>query len=90
MEKYQGAFFIVAVCAMVLLILAVKSKSEMILNFVYRCAGGTILIFLINQMVIFLGFSATVGINLYTVLTSGILGFPGVILLFGIRIYDIL
>lgn len=90
MEKYQGAIFIVAVCAIVLLILAVKSNSEIILNFVYRCVGGTILIFLINQTVLFLGFSATIGINFITVLTSGILGFPGIILLFGIRIYGIL
>ena len=90
MEKYQGAFLIVAVCGIILLMLAVKSNSEMMLNFVYRCIGGTLLIFLINQAVSLLGFSITVGINLYTVLTSGILGFPGVLLLFGVQIYGIL
>ena len=90
MEKYQGAFLIVAVCGIILLMLAVKSNSEMMLNFVYRCIGGTLLIFLINQAVSLLGFSITVGINLYTVLTSGILGFPGVLLLFGVQIYGML
>ena len=90
MEKYQGAFLIVAVCGIILLMLAVKSNSEMMLNFVYRCVGGTLLIFLINQAVSLLGFSITVGINLYTVLTSGILGFPGVLLLFGVQIYGML
>ena len=90
MEKYQGAFLIVSVCGIILLMLAIKSNSEMMLNFVYRCIGGTLLIFLINQAVSLLGFSITVGINLYTVLTSGILGFPGVLLLFGVQIYGML
>lgn len=90
MEKYQGAFLIVAVCGIILLMLAVKSNSEMMLNFVYRCVGGTLFIFLINQIVSLFGFSVMVGINLYTVLTSGILGFPGVLLLFGVQIYGIL
>ena len=90
MEKYQGAFLIVAVCGIILLMLAVKSNSEMMINFVYRCVGGTLFIFLINQIVSLFGFSVMVGINLYTVLTSGILGFPGVLLLFGVQIYGIL
>ncbi|MGN0308930.1 MAG: pro-sigmaK processing inhibitor BofA family protein [Lachnospiraceae bacterium] len=90
MEKYQGAFLIVGVCAVILLLLAVKRHSRIILNLVYRGVGGTILIFFINQLLLILGFSISVGINPGTVLTSTILGFPGVILLFGIKFYGLL
>lgn len=90
MEIYQGAFLIIAVCAIVMLIMAVKSNSHLILNFVLRSVTGSLFIFLINQLLEFGGYSLAVGLNPGTVLTSGILGFPGVILLFGIKIYSLL
>ena len=43
MELYQGAFFIIAVLAMVMLIMAVKTNSMLILNFVLRSVVGTLL-----------------------------------------------
>lgn len=90
MENWQGAFLIVGVCAMVLLLLALKRHSHLILNIVYRGAGGTILIFFLNQFMMMAGFPISVGINPGTVLTCTILGFPGLILLFGIKIYTLL
>ena len=90
MELYQGAFIIVAVFGILMLILAVKTKSAIILNFLLRSIVGTLVIFGVNQMLEFYDFSIGVGLNPVTVLTSGILGFPGVILLFGIKIYSLL
>ena len=90
MELYQGAFFIIAVCGIVMLILAVKTNSHLLLNFVLRSIAGSLLIFGGNQVLNFYGFSDAIGLNPGTVLTSGILGFPGVILLFGIKIYSVL
>ena len=90
MELYQGAFFIIAVLAMVMLIMAVKTNSMLILNFVLRSVVGTLLIFGGNYLVEAIGVSVSVGLNPVSVLTSGILGFPGVILLFGIKFYGLL
>lgn len=90
MEIYQGAFFIIAVLAMVMLIMAVKTNSMLILNFVLRSVVGTLLIFGGNYLVEAIGVSVSVGLNPVSVLTSGILGFPGVILLFGIKFYGLL
>lgn len=90
MEIYQGAFLIIAVCGIVMLILAVKANSTIILNFVLRSIAGSLLIFGANQLVEFYGLSIAIGLNPGTVLTTGILGFPGVILLFGIKIYSLL
>ena len=90
MEIYQGAFIIVAVFGILMLILAVKTNSAIVLNFLLRSITGTLVIFGVNQILEFYDFSVAVGVNPITVLTSGILGFPGVILLFGIKIYSLL
>ena len=90
MEMYQGAFLIIAVCGIVMLIMAVKTNSNIIMNFVLRSITGSLLIFGINQGLEFAGYSLSVGLNLGSVLTSGILGFPGVFLLFGIKFNSLL
>ena len=90
MEIYQGAFLIIAVLGIVMLIIAAKTNSHIILNFVLRSISGSLFIFGINQWMEMEGYSVFVGLNPGTLLTSGILGFPGVILLFGIKIYSLL
>ena len=90
MEKYQSAVWIIVVLGIVMLFLGIKTKSHIILNFVLRSISGTILIFAINFWMEMQGLSFTIGLNPGTVLTSGILGFPGVILLLGIKIYSVL
>lgn len=90
MEKYQGAFLIIGVCGILFLILAVKTNSHLILNMILRCVSGSLMIFVINKLLENTDFLVSVGLNPVTVLTTGILGFPGVILLFGIKFYMLL
>lgn len=90
METYQGAFFIIAVLGMVLFILAAKTQSHMIINIALRGISGSILIFAINCWMKMEGYPYSVGLNPVTFLTSTILGFPGVALLFGIKICSLL
>lgn len=63
---------------------------EKILNVVMRGILGTIAMYFINSLLGGIGLSLGVGINAATVLTSGILGFPGLLALYGIGIYKIL
>lgn len=63
---------------------------EQILNIILRGILGTIAIYFINYALAAAGLSLGVGINVFTVLTSGILGFPGLLVLYGIGIYRIL
>ena len=63
---------------------------EKVLNFVMRAVLGTIAIYFINTALEKVGISLGVGINAATVLTSGILGFPGLLVLYGIGIYRLL
>lgn len=63
---------------------------EQILNILLRGILGTIAIYFVNSALAAIGISSGVGINAVTVLTSGILGFPGLMALYGIGIYKIL
>lgn len=63
---------------------------ERILNFLLRGILGTIAIYFINGALAKMGISLGIGINAATVLTSGILGIPGVAALYGIGLYKTL
>ena len=90
MDKYQSAFLIIAMCGIVFLILAIKTNSHIILNFILRSVSGCFIIGGINYLLESKEILLSVGLNPITFLTTGILGFPGVILLFGIKIYTLL
>ncbi|WP_442920448.1 pro-sigmaK processing inhibitor BofA family protein [Mediterraneibacter sp.] len=59
-------------------------------NFIVRAVVGMALIFFINQYVIPPESSINVGLNAVSFLTSGMLGIPGVGLLYGIVCYQVL
>lgn len=55
-----------------------------------RSILGIIAMYFINSALEKAGISLGVGINMFTVLTSGILGFPGLLALYGIGVYRFL
>lgn len=63
---------------------------EKVLNLLMRCILGTIAIYFVNMVLEKAGISVGVGINAVTVLTSGILGFPGLLALYAIGFYRLL
>lgn len=90
MEKYMGAILIVLVCALVLVIVFARRKMDMVLSFILRAVMGMILIYFVNEFLKFQEIGVVVGMNPVTLLTTGTLGFPGVILLYGINFYKLL
>lgn len=90
MDNYSGFIMITVVCTLVLLIGAIKKKSEFIINFILRTILGMISIYFINEFLNWQNINLTVGMNPITVLTSGTLGIPGVLLLYGINFYNFL
>lgn len=62
-------------------------KKEWILNTILRSILGIIAMYFINGALESAGISPGVGINGATVLTSGILGIPGLAALYGIGLY---
>ena len=77
MEHPENLLWLIAVAALLLLISFLGKKAEWLLNF-------------INMGVTFLGFTSVVGINAVSILTTGILGIPGIVMLYGLSIYEIL
>ena len=88
--EISGAAAIIFVCVLVLLIGAFGRKAEWVINFVLRAVMGTIGIYFLNNFLIVRDISVIVGINPMTVLTSGILGFPGIAVLYGINFFKVL
>lgn len=90
MEKFGGIAAILIVCVLVLVIGAMGRKIEWVINFVLRAVMGTIGIYFLNSLLLARNISVVVGINPVTFLTSGILGFPGLLAIYGIGLYRIL
>lgn len=68
-----------------------KEKGiEIIVNFIVRAVLGAAVIFFVNQFLDSQKIPVAVGVNLLSFLTSGILGLPGVALLYGIVCWEIL
>lgn len=90
MNNYMGGIMIAVSCVVVLLIGSFRRKKEWIINFILRTVAGTLSVFFINGFLISQGISIAIGINLITILTSGLLGFPGLIMLYCINLYKFL
>ncbi len=60
---------------------------EHVLNMIMRGILGVIAMYFINTALERAGISLGVGINIVTVLTSAILGFPGLAALYGLGLY---
>ncbi|MCD7836998.1 MAG: pro-sigmaK processing inhibitor BofA family protein [Lachnospiraceae bacterium] len=86
----MGILLIMGTCVLVLFIGALRGKAEWLLNIVMRSVLGCIAIYFINGALETIGINLSVGVNPITVLTSGILGFPGLAALYGIGILEIL
>ena len=90
MVNANGMLAIMGVCLIVLIIGALGRKVEWLVNFILRAVMGTIGIYCLNYMLAARQISIAVGINPLTILTSGILGFPGVAVLYGIHFFKML
>lgn len=90
MQNMNGMLAILGVCLIVLIIGALGRKVEWLVNFILRAVMGTVGIYFVNYFLESQKLSFVVGINPLTVLTSGFLGFPGVVVLYGIRFFKML
>ena len=85
-----GMLAILGVCLIVLIIGALGRKVEWVVNFILRAVMGTVGIYCLNYLFALRQISVAVGINPLTILTSGILGFPGIAVLYGIHFFKML
>ncbi len=67
-----------------------ERRPGFIVTFIMRAVIGMAIIFFVNQFLETKGIDVRVGMNGISLVTSGILGLPGVALLYGIVVYRIL
>ena len=90
MSNNTGALWIIGILGIVLLMGIIKSRAEWMINFILRGIMGMLGIYFINMLTASPVPAAAVGYNLVTFLVSGILGIPGVALMYGINFYMLL
>ncbi len=90
MNQYWSYALIIAACMAVLVIGALRERAEWLLNMVLRAVMGMIAIYFVNTFLAGQGIGTIVGINAISFLTSAILGFPGVVGLYGLGFYHFL
>lgn len=83
-SDFWGVIIIFSVCAVVCLITYMKKKAGFLTGCLVRMVVGIALIFFANYLFQMNGVALSVGIGPISILTSAILGIPGVCLLYGI------
>ncbi len=64
-----------------------ERQPHIMINFFVRVILGIAMIFFVNEFLEYENIAVRVGMNPLTLLTSGVLGTPGVALLYGIAFY---
>ena len=64
-----------------------ERQPHIMISFFVRVILGIAMIFFVNEFLEFENIAVRVGMNPLTLLTSGVLGTPGVALLYGIAFY---
>lgn len=90
MNTYTGIILIAVILVVVLLIGTMKSRAEWMINFVLRGVLGMMSIYFVNFLLADAFPGIQIGYNPITFLTTGILGFPGIAMLYGINFYMLL
>ncbi len=86
MSENQMILLICGIAFIIAIIYGVVKKPVSILHFLGRGALGIAIIYIVNS---YIAHSALVGVNIFTIGVSAMLGLPGVILMYAVKIYEI-
>ncbi|MGN0342211.1 MAG: pro-sigmaK processing inhibitor BofA family protein [Roseburia sp.] len=90
MDKNTGILVMVGICLLVLLIGVIKKKAKILGGLLVRLVTGTAGIVVMNYLLAMEQIPLHVGVNPVTLLTVGILGICGFVLLYGIMALQLL
>lgn len=88
MTDGQILLIIIGICITILVLIMITKKSYILTKIIIKSCIGIIGIYIINDILSSLQIYISLGINYITVLTTGLLGAPGFIMLYIIVIYD--
>ncbi len=78
---------IILACIVFIGVCIIKRRPDLIVDFGLRAIVGTAGIYILDLVLRSNGYNINVGINSVSVITNGLLGLPGFILLYGIAVY---
>lgn len=78
---------IIVICIIFIGICIIRRRPDLIVDFLLRSCVGTAGIYLLDFVLRLGGYQISVGINAFTILSNGLLGLPGFILLYGLAFY---
>lgn len=87
MEQYTDLIILFSGITLVFFTALFLKKSSIFITFLLRGILCALAIYFVNMGFSAAGIPIAVGINSASLLTSAILGFPGLLLLYGIKIY---
>ena len=90
MGQYTDLIILFSGITIVFFLALFLKKSSVFTTFLLRGILCAIIIYFANMAMKKTGFPIEVGLNSASLLTSAILGFPGLLLLYGIKIYKLL
>ena len=78
---------VIVACLIFIVICIIRKRPELVINFGLRCCIGIVGIYIVNMILKSKGYDIYVGINGATILTNGLLGVPGFLMLYGLAVY---
>ena len=87
MEQYTDLIILFSGITIVFFAALISKKSVIFITFLLRGILSALVIYFANMGFAKAGLSIAVALNSASLLTSAILGFPGLLLLYGIKIY---
>lgn len=78
---------IIIICVVFITVSIIRHKPDQIANFLLRACVGTAGIYLLDFLLGLGGYHISVGVNVVTILSNGLLGLPGFVLLYGLAFY---
>lgn len=78
---------IIVICLVLNIVCVAKKRPDLIVDFLLRACVGTAAIYLFDFLLAIVGYQIRVGVNEFTILSNGLLGLPGFILLYGLAYY---
>lgn len=78
---------IILICAAFIAACVIRRRPDLIVDFGLRACIGTAGVYLLDFILKSRSYDINVGVNGVTVLTNGLLGLPGFIMLYGLAIY---
>ncbi|TCL00079.1 sigmaK-factor processing regulatory protein BofA [Natranaerovirga hydrolytica] len=84
----QVLIIIIIACLLIMGVSIIVKKTHLVVDFFIKSVVGLFGIYLINEILQLANVTIKLGLNIINAIIIGLLGFPGIILLYALAVYD--